>query len=267
MRFRALVVAALLAALPLALAACNPRGAGNGARLDAGASDPARPAPNTAGATASSDVAGTWGRQFIGAGGDVGQVLSLAGGGTCTLTGWYSNEAPMVQVGTWQQAGNVVTVALNDNAGKPLDQAVKLVAVDTALVATEWDRNVWGAEPPRFARGAPLVGGTWHWMETVTPVEVIVPSDPANYTLAFQSDGKVLARVDCNRGSGTYKTAPGGGIELGPMALTRKACLQGSLDAQFSRQLSAARHYFWKGDTLMVDLFADSGTMKFARHP
>ncbi len=110
------------------------------------------------------------------------------------------------------------------------------------------------------------VGFVWKWEGTQTPVERIVPADPTRYTLEFLPDTSVVAQIDCNRGSGKY-TMDGQSIAIGPLATTRMACPPGSLDAKFLQQLEAARHIFFRGDTLYMDLFADSGTMKFSQMP
>jgi len=43
------------------------------------------------------------------------------------------------------------------------------------------------------------------------------------------------------------------------------ACAPGSLDSRFLQSLDAARIYKIEGDALYIDLFADSGTMKFVK--
>ncbi|MFI5371957.1 MAG: META domain-containing protein [Candidatus Eisenbacteria bacterium] len=108
----------------------------------------------------------------------------------------------------------------------------------------------------------PLIGVPWTWVRTVTQVEVIAPSDPTDYTFELGTDGRVSVRADCNRGSGAY-TLDGPALHFGPMAMTLMACPPGSLDGQFLKQLGGAAHTFWQGDTLMIDLVADSGTMRF----
>jgi heat shock protein HslJ len=110
------------------------------------------------------------------------------------------------------------------------------------------------------------VGFVWKWEGTQTPVETIIPDDPTRYTLEFLPDTTVVAQVDCNRGSGKFRM-DGKSIAIGPLAMTRMACPPGSLDAQFAQQLEAARTMFFRGDTLFMDLFADSGTMKFSQQP
>jgi len=108
------------------------------------------------------------------------------------------------------------------------------------------------------------VGFVWKWEGTQTPVERITPANPSDYTLEFLPDTTVVAKIDCNRGHGKYQME-GKSILIGPLATTRMACPPGSLDAQFAQQLDAARVIFFRGDTLYMDLFADSGTMRFSQ--
>ncbi|MCA1574605.1 MAG: META domain-containing protein [Acidobacteria bacterium] len=75
-------------------------------------------------------------------------------------------------------------------------------------------------------------------------------------------DSRILA--DCNRGNGTYKL-DGQSLRFSGFASTRMACAPGSLDSRFLQSLDAARIYKMEGDALYVDLFADSGTMKFVK--
>jgi heat shock protein HslJ len=104
----------------------------------------------------------------------------------------------------------------------------------------------------------------WRWEETITPVEKITVSKPEGYTVEFLPDGKLSVQADCNRGRGNFQSN-GKSLTFSGIALTRKACLQGSLDNRFLRGLEAARVYKIEGDTMLVDLFADGGTMRFTR--
>ena len=112
-----------------------------------------------------------------------------------------------------------------------------------------------------------LVGPSWHWVATQTPVDLVTPGDPSLYTIQFNADGSANLRADCNRGRGSYATTPDGGLVLGPAALTRALCPPGSLDGKFLTQLNNTAHWFFRGDTLYIDLKMDSGTMRFARGP
>lgn len=119
------------------------------------------------------------------------------------------------------------------------------------------------SDPPELRDPGPL-SGEWHWVRTVTPVEVIVANDPARYTLSFGEAGQVVVRADCNRGSGAFEQ-DGRSLAIGPVALTRMGCPPGSMDGPFVRGIDAAAACFMLGDTLMIDMKMDSGTMRFVR--
>jgi len=109
-----------------------------------------------------------------------------------------------------------------------------------------------------------LTGTVWRWESLQTPVEKITVPNPANYTLELTADGKARILADCNRGNGTYKL-DGQSLRFSGFATTRMACAPGSLDSRFLQSLDAARIYKIEGDALYIDLFADSGTMKFVK--
>lgn len=53
---------------------------------------------------------------------------------------------------------------------------------------------------------------------------ILTPDDKAKYTVAFGTDGRVSARIDCNRGSGMWKSPGPGQLEFGPLAMTMAMC-------------------------------------------
>jgi para-nitrobenzyl esterase len=50
---------------------------------------------------------------------------------------------------------------------------------------------------------------------------ILTPDDGSKYTIAFAADGTLTARMDCNRGRGTWTSSGPNQLELGPLALTR----------------------------------------------
>ena len=52
----------------------------------------------------------------------------------------------------------------------------------------------------------------------------LTPDDRARYTIEFVADGQLTARVDCNRGRGTWKSSGPNQVQFGPLALTRAKC-------------------------------------------
>jgi heat shock protein HslJ len=61
------------------------------------------------------------------------------------------------------------------------------------------------AQTPRPA--APeLIGGTWRLVQSKGGDDTTLkPDDPSSYTLQFNADGSVAARIDCNRGRATFQ--------------------------------------------------------------
>lgn len=64
----------------------------------------------------------------------------------------------------------------------------------------------------------------------------LTPDDRAKYTIEFAAGGQLNARVDCNRGRGTWKSAGTNQVAFGPLALSRAKCPAGSLHDQIVKQ-------------------------------
>jgi uncharacterized protein len=73
--------------------------------------------------------------------------------------------------------------------------------------------------------------------------QAAAPDDPAKYTIAFEADGGVVIRSDCNRGRGTWNSPDGAQLKFGPIAMTRAMCPPGSLDGRFGRDLGNVESY------------------------
>jgi len=121
--------------------------------------------------------------------------------------------------------------------------------------------------PPKAPGRAPsdggLAGTTWRLVEFRGGDESrLTPDDRNKYRIAFQPDGSVLLRIDCNRGRGTWKVS-GPQLELGPLALTRMACPPGSLHDQIVGQWANIRSYVIKDHHLFLALMADGGIYEF----
>ena len=117
------------------------------------------------------------------------------------------------------------------------------------------------AQAPSQPAGEGLVGPVWQLVRFRGGDDrVLTPADRAQYTLQFHGDGRVSARIDCNRGSGTWKSAGKSQIEFGPMAMTRAMCPPGSIHDHVVKQLPHIRSYVIKGGHLYLSLMADGGT-------
>ena len=105
--------------------------------------------------------------------------------------------------------------------------------------------------------------GTWQWVAFSDPVQgETVIAKPENYLITFNEDGTVQVKADCNRAQGTYTADENTlKIELGPTTLV--ACGEGSRGDDFLTYLGYVAAYLFDGDTLLLDLKADGGTMSF----
>ena len=108
-----------------------------------------------------------------------------------------------------------------------------------------------------------LAGTTWMWTGFTDPTQQYSVETPANYTLAFQDDGTVVIKADCNNAMGSY-TLDGSSItiQVGPM--TMAACPPESRSEDFVKYLGFSAIYFFEGDHLFIDLMADGGTLELA---
>ncbi len=107
-----------------------------------------------------------------------------------------------------------------------------------------------------------VVGKTWQWEGSITPVEKMTVPNPERYTILLTKDGKLQARFDCNRGGGDYKISAGM-LSFGPMFSTRMACPPDSLDGFFMSNLAKVNSFFVQDGKLFLKLEEDSDTMCF----
>jgi uncharacterized protein len=87
---------------------------------------------------------------------------------------------------------------------------------------------------------------------------------PERFTVSFAADGRANFRIDCNRGTATWKAAPSaesasGTLEFGPLATTKMMCPPGSHDQMVMRDLPYVRSYLFKDGRLYLSLMADGG--------
>jgi len=120
------------------------------------------------------------------------------------------------------------------------------------------------AQAPQGAPGN-LGGAIWQLVKFQGGDGKVLTPAGEKYTLEFGADGRVRARVACNRGSGSFKTDGNSRIEFGPMAVTRAMCPPGSMDLHdhILKQLSNIRSYVIKDGRLYLSLMADGGIYEF----
>ncbi|HKU47840.1 MAG TPA: META domain-containing protein [Burkholderiales bacterium] len=96
---------------------------------------------------------------------------------------------------------------------------------------------------------------------------VLTPDERSKYTLSFGADGTLVARIDCNRGRGGWKSPQQGRLELGAMAMTRAMCPPGSIDHEIAKRLPHVRSYIIKDGRLFLSMMADGGTFELEPVP
>jgi len=131
-------------------------------------------------------------------------------------------------------------------------------AKGTRLAALVADRQASAAPPTAFA------GTSWQLVKFQgNDDRALLPRDRTKYTIQFEAGGQLTARIDCNRGKGTWKSSGPSQIEFGPLALTRAQCPPGSLHDQLVKQWSNIRSYVLRNGHLFLALKADGGVYEF----
>jgi len=125
------------------------------------------------------------------------------------------------------------------------------------------------------AQPAPTLAGTaWelHAIQSMDDAQGTMRiADPKRFTLRFGPDGRASLRLDCNRGTGSWKATPAGDgsghLEFGPIAATRAMCPPPHLDERVARDLASVRGYLFKDGKLFLTLKADGGIYEWHPHP
>ena len=119
--------------------------------------------------------------------------------------------------------------------------------------------------PSSVPTSSQLNGTSWQLVRfTGGDDTVLVPRAGATYTIEFGADGEVSARVDCNRGRGSWQSNGPNHLEFGPLALTRALCPDQGLHDQIVRQWGFVRSYVLKDGRLFLSLMADGGIYEYA---
>ena len=118
------------------------------------------------------------------------------------------------------------------------------------------------------ASNANLAGTSWQLVKvTGSDGKSVEPDDRSKYTLSFEPDGGVVARIDCNRGHATWKSESPNRLALGPLALTRMMCPEGSMHDRVAADWGAVRSYAISGGHLLLSLMAGGGTYEYEPVP
>jgi para-nitrobenzyl esterase len=118
-----------------------------------------------------------------------------------------------------------------------------------------------------FARGQnpgsanELAGTSWKLVRMQAGDETtIVPGDGSKYTITFGANGRVTARVDCNRAGSTWKSVRPNELQFGSWSMTRAKCPPGSLHDRIVTEGAAVRTYHIKDGHLFLSGMAAGGS-------
>jgi heat shock protein HslJ len=134
-----------------------------------------------------------------------------------------------------------------------------LAAIVVASVTTSSEPAFAGEQNPSAANE--LAGTSWKLVRLQAGDETtIVPGDGSKYTITFGSDGRVSARVDCNRGGSTWRSTRPNELQFGSWSMTRAQCSPGSLHDRIVREGAAVRTYSIKDGHLFLSGMSAGGS-------
>lgn len=120
------------------------------------------------------------------------------------------------------------------------------------------------AGPALTQTQGPLAGTSWQLVRFQGgDGTVVTPDDGSKYTVTFNADGTLAARIDCNRGRGTWTSSGSSQLVFGPLALTRAMCARESMHDRIAKHWNSIRSYVLKDRQLFLSLMADGGIYEF----
>jgi len=122
---------------------------------------------------------------------------------------------------------------------------VMLLLLSLAITSASGGQKSSGANP--------LSGTTWQLVKFQGPDErVFTPDDKSKYTIKFNTNGRVVARVDCNSASSTWRVTGSSQLQFGSWSRTSAKCGAGSLHDQIVREGAAVRNFSIKDGHLFL---------------
>ena len=136
-----------------------------------------------------------------------------------------------------------------------------LAAVAAMVLAAATTNSVLtfaGGQKPSAANE--LAGTSWKLVKFQGGDETtLVPDDGSKYTITFGSNGRVSARVDCNRGSSTWKSSRANELQFGSWSRTSAKCAPGSLHDKIVNEGANVRRYSIKDGHLFLSGMSAGG--------
>jgi heat shock protein HslJ len=129
--------------------------------------------------------------------------------------------------------------------------ALRVMLVGVAIISASLSSALTFAQ--RSGGGNPINGTSWQLVKFQGPDErIFTPDDKSKYTIKFGTDGRVVARVDCNRASSTWRATAKGELQFGSWSRTSEKCGPGSLHDQIVHEGGAVRSFAIKDGHLFL---------------
>ncbi|MGH9967008.1 MAG: META domain-containing protein [Pyrinomonadaceae bacterium] len=137
---------------------------------------------------------------------------------------------------------------------------VMLVLASVAITSSSLSSALTFARGQKAGARNPLSGTSWQLVRFQGPDErTFAPDDKSKYTISFGSNGRVVVRVDCSRGSSTWRATPTGQLQFGSWSRTSAKCGPGSLHDQIVTEGAAVRNFAIKDGHLFLSGMAAGG--------
>ncbi len=134
--------------------------------------------------------------------------------------------------------------------------ATLIVAITSALLSSA----LTFAGGQKSSSANPLSGTSWQLIRFQAPDErTFEPDDKSKYTIAFGGNGRVTARVDCNRASSTWRASASGELQFGSWSRTSAKCGPKSLHDQIVTEGAAVHNFSIKDGHLFLSGMAGGG--------
>jgi heat shock protein HslJ len=138
-------------------------------------------------------------------------------------------------------------------------------AVLCAVAVLCWTGWPASAQAPPATK-SDLAGTSWRLVRIqISGGKPLVPSDETAYTIDFQVDGRLRARIDCNGGRARWTSLEPGAIQFGTLGLTQEKCKPGSLHDRIVKDWRSIRSYAIQSNNLL--LFAKPGDATYEFRP
>lgn len=124
-----------------------------------------------------------------------------------------------------------------------------LTIVSVAVISA----SLSAARGQRSSANNPLSGTSWQLVKFQGPDETThTPDDKSKYRIRFGANGRVVVRVDCNRGASTWRVNTKGELQFGSWERTNAKCGPGSLHDQIVNEGGAVRNFAIKDGHLFL---------------